>query len=584
MSDATSLSEALTRLAEAAREAGLDADAARDEGQRLAAAVAESNRQAFVEWADAVGVDPSAEEFMIAAQGGRRWRSAPTPLLSSLAGRQKQAEAYATALADVCTSAAVLGEPGPRSMGNAQSAAASQLGVLHRRPGATGSPNQADPAAALSASGPDTPADQTPDVGVLQRVLGQLQSTIARQQRSIDEAARGSSLDLDPLSFGPAAFGGLPGSPVGAGADATSPAPGAPVDQPPASAAGPTTADAAATATDTAEQTAQAAAEPEETRSVEELLAELDELTGLERVKQEIHQQAAVLRVEALRAQAGLNVPTVTRHLVFVGNPGTGKTTVARLVAGIYKALGLLSTGQLVEVDRSELVAGYVGQTAMKTAKVVESAAGGVLFIDEAYSLSGDQYGTEAINTLVKEMEDRRDDLVVIVAGYPRPMETFIAENPGLSSRFRTTIRFTDYSDDELAEIFTGMVTAADYDVSDAMMDRFRELLDRQRRDESFGNGRFARNCLEAAIGAHAWRLRDIAEPTLEDLRLLVPDDLDSVEVADEDEELPDLSLFQEHIGQPLVAPDADGDDSKPWEDTATVDIASESSSDGEER
>ncbi|MEO7352471.1 MAG: AAA family ATPase, partial [Marmoricola sp.] len=173
-------------------------------------------------------------------------------------------------------------------------------------------------------------------------------------------------------------------------------------------------------------------------KSLEELLAELDALIGLHQVKREVHRQVAVLRVEKLRGEAGLKSPTITRHLVFTGNPGTGKTTVARLVSGIYHALELLSRGQLVEVDRSELVAGYLGQTATKTADVVASAAGGVLFIDEAYSLagtgsSGDQYGQEAVDTLVKEMEDRREDLVVIVAGYPAPMEAFIAANPGLA-------------------------------------------------------------------------------------------------------------------------------------------------------
>ncbi len=146
-------------------------------------------------------------------------------------------------------------------------------------------------------------------------------------------------------------------------------------------------------------------------------------------------------------------------------------------MGGIYRALGLLSKGQLVEVDRSELVAGYLGQTAMKTAEVVASAAGGVLFIDEAYSLAGDQYGTEAVDTLVKEMEDRREDLVLIVAGYPDPMAIFIAQNPGLASRFRTTIEFADYSDAELVEIFDNLATAADYDVTEDCRLRFETIL-----------------------------------------------------------------------------------------------------------
>jgi AAA+ superfamily predicted ATPase len=262
-------------------------------------------------------------------------------------------------------------------------------------------------------------------------------------------------------------------------------------------------------------------------KSLDELMTELDALIGLEGVKREIHRQVAILRVERLRADAGMKSPTITRHLVFTGNPGTGKTTVARLVSGIYAALELLTKGQLVEVDRSELVAGFLGQTAVKTAEVVATAIGGVLFIDEAYSLTGDQYGTEAVDTLVKEMEDRRDDLVVIVAGYPAPMEAFIAANPGLASRFRTTIEFDDYTDDELAKILTLLADDSDYELSNEALAHFRELLATTSRGSTFGNGRFSRNTLEAAIGAHAWRLRDVETPSTEQLRQLLPQDLE---------------------------------------------------------
>ncbi|MBQ6899203.1 MAG: AAA family ATPase [Firmicutes bacterium] len=250
--------------------------------------------------------------------------------------------------------------------------------------------------------------------------------------------------------------------------------------------------------------------EPEPT--YEELMEELDALVGLETVKEDIKTMINFLRICKLRQERGLKTPELSHHMVFSGNPGTGKTTIARLLSKIYKAIGLLEKGQLVEVDRAGLIAGYQGQTAIKTAEVVQSAIGGVLFIDEAYSLvqgDNDSYGKECIATVLKAMEDNRDQLVVIVAGYDDLMHKFIESNPGLKSRFNKYIHFPDYTGEEMEKIFLLQCKSNGYQIEEAGQKLLRDVFDRmyEMRDENFGNGRTVRNTFEKIINCQATRL-----------------------------------------------------------------------------
>ena len=270
----------------------------------------------------------------------------------------------------------------------------------------------------------------------------------------------------------------------------------------------------------------------------DELMEQLDSLVGLETVKKEVKNLMNLVKVRKLREENDLPVPPMSFHMVFLGNPGTGKTTVARLISGLYAAIGVLSKGQLIEVDRSGLVAGYVGQTALKTQEVIQSALGGVLFIDEAYSLSSggeNDFGREAIETLLKAMEDHRDDLVVIVAGYTGPMEGFITSNPGLESRFNRYFYFPDYDGKQLMEIFRIQCKKNSYvlteEAEQEALKMFTELY--EERNENFGNGRDVRNCFEDMIVRQSNRVAAMENPTKEDLMSVLPEDLHD----EEDEE-----------------------------------------------
>jgi hypothetical protein len=264
-------------------------------------------------------------------------------------------------------------------------------------------------------------------------------------------------------------------------------------------------------------------------RPLDELLAELDALVGLDGVKHEVHLVANLLRVQQIRRERDLPVLDQSRHLVFTGNPGTGKTTVARLLAQIYRTLGVVERGHLVETDRSGLVAGFVGQTAGRVVAAFDRADGGVLLVDEAYSLvrgGENDFGREAIDTLVKLVEDRRDQLVVILAGYTDEMEALVSANPGMRSRFPKTIHFPDYSDDELVRIFRSIGEEGRYTLDDGAEAALRRHLAAQTRDRGFGNGRLARNLFEAAVANQATRLVTLDDPTDEQLTTLTAEDI----------------------------------------------------------
>lgn len=267
----------------------------------------------------------------------------------------------------------------------------------------------------------------------------------------------------------------------------------------------------------------------EEEETLEDLLYQLEKLVGLAGVKLEVTTLINLLKVTKIREERGLKVPVISKHLVFLGNPGTGKTTVARLVAKLYKQLGVITKGQLVEVDRSGLVAGYVGQTALKTKEKIQEAMGGVLFIDEAYTLSkGDSdFGQEAIDTLLKEMEDHRDDFVVIVAGYSAPMRQFLESNPGLSSRFNKTILFEDYDADELLAILDLFCFSNDVKLSEETTELVKKHLMKlcEEKSEHFANGREIRNLFERAFSNQANRIAALDTISDEALRELIYED-----------------------------------------------------------